>query len=72
MNNLNKPIIFLLMLCCSLVALAQTKITGTVLDGENEPLIGASVVIEGARTGVTTDADGRFTVTAKKGQTINV
>ena len=72
MNNLNKPIIFLLMLCCSLVALAQTKITGTVLDGDNEPLIGASVVIEGARTGVTTDADGHFTVTAKKGQTINV
>ena len=45
------------------VAFSQGTITGTVLDGElNEPLPGASVVVEGTSTGASTDFDGNFTL----------
>ncbi|MCD7932403.1 MAG: carboxypeptidase-like regulatory domain-containing protein [Tannerellaceae bacterium] len=36
------------------------KITGTVTDEWNEPIIGANVVIKGTLTGTVTDIDGRF------------
>lgn len=43
------------------VAFSQGTITGTVLDGElNEPLPGASVVVEGTQNGTSTDFDGNF------------
>ena len=45
------------------VAFSQGTITGTVLDGElNEPLPGASVVVNGTATGTSTDFDGNFTL----------
>lgn len=40
-----------------------TKVTGRVVDATGEPIVGASVVERGNKTnGVTTDADGRFTL----------
>ena len=51
---------------------AQT-VKGTVISGsDNEPLIGASVMVEGTRNGAVTDLDGNFTITAKNGQTLEV
>ena len=51
---------------------AQT-VKGTVISGsDNEPLIGASVMVQGARNGAVTDLDGNFTITAKNGQTLEV
>ena len=46
-------------------ALAQNRtITGTVTDDYGEPLIGASVVVEGdSSTGAITDLDGRYSIT---------
>ncbi len=41
---------------------SQTKITGIVVDETNQPLPGASVVVEGTSTGVSTDFDGNFTL----------
>lgn len=41
----------------------QITVTGTVLDESGEPLIGASVVIDGTANGVITDIDGNFTIT---------
>ena len=39
--------------------LAQTKVTGTVVSQEDgEPIIGASIIIQGQRSGTVTDADG--------------
>ena len=38
------------------------KITGTVVDREGEPLIGASVQVKGSTTGTITDADGKFSI----------
>ncbi len=42
---------------------AQTTITGKVLDGDNnDPLIGASVLVLGTTTGTVTDIDGNFSL----------
>lgn len=44
-------------------ASAQSQsITGTVVDNEQEPLIGATVTVSGTKTTVVTDFDGKFTI----------
>mgnify|MGYP004469671221 FL=1 len=51
---------------------AQT-VKGTVISGtDNEPLIGASVMVQGTKDGTVTDLDGNFTIAAKNGQTLEV
>ncbi len=52
-----------MVLSLSFPALAQ-KITvhGTVVDPSDEPLIGASVLVKGTTSGVSTDIDGNFTL----------
>lgn len=48
---------------------AQTQtITGTVLDDQNQPLPGVSVVVKNTDRGVTTDFDGNYTVEASMGE----
>ncbi len=44
---------------------AQIKVSGTVVDENDEPLIGVSVVEEGNTTGTVTDIDGNFYITVK-------
>ncbi|MGA9117598.1 MAG: TonB-dependent receptor [Bacteroidota bacterium] len=54
-----------LLLCLGGVAVAGTtgKITGTVRDAQTgEPIVGASIVIEGTRTGAATDVDGYYVI----------
>ena len=43
-------------------------VTGLVLDETGEPVIGASILIEGTTTGTITDLDGNFTIDATDGQ----
>ncbi len=57
----------LLLLLTSVCAMAQQKVSGTVLDKEtNEPIIGATVVVEGTTNGTITDFDGNFTLSVDK------
>lgn len=37
-------------------------VQGTVVDGDNEPLIGANVVVKGSTTGTITDINGKYTL----------
>ena len=54
-------------------ALAQnTEIKGTVVDEKGEPIIGASVRVEGQEGGVITDLDGNYVIKAPKGAKITV
>lgn len=54
-------------------ALAQnTDIKGTVVDQNGEPIIGASVRVEGQKGGVITDLDGNYVIKAPKGAKIMV
>lgn len=59
----------LLLMACLLIAavpaFAQTKtVTGTVTDMLGEPLIGASVLVQGTSNGVITDIDGKYSIQA--------
>lgn len=59
------PYLFLLMLFCSLTLWAQQgkTVKGVVLDGNGDPVIGASVVVKGSTAvGTITDLDGNFTL----------
>ena len=50
----------------------QSTVTGKVTDEKLNPLVGASVKISGTRIGVTTNADGNFSINASKGQTLEI
>lgn len=52
----------MLLLTVATVALAQTKVTGRVVDESGEPIIGASVIQKGTNNGSVTDLDGNFTI----------
>ena len=68
---MNKRIVVLLAFVFLLLegVLAQTKVSGTVVSQEDgEPVIGASVVVEGQKTGVITDFDGHFTIDVVSGK----
>ena len=43
-------------------AFAQNKVSGTVVDVQGEPVIGASVVIKGTSNGTVTDFDGKYVI----------
>ena len=49
---------------------AQTQIHGTVLDGamNNEPMIGATIMVDGTSTGTVTDIEGNFSLTVPQGK----
>ncbi len=47
-------------------------VTGSVLDENNEPVIGANVTPKGASKGVNTDAFGNFTLKVQPGTQLNV
>lgn len=51
---------------------SQRKITGKVLDENNEPLIGANVAILGTTKGAITDINGRFSVEVPEGGTLKI
>ena len=51
------------------LAFAQTKVNGTVVTQlDNEPVIGASVMVVGTSVGTVTDANGRFELTLPEGK----
>ena len=84
---MRKELLFSAMLCSSVLAgitlcpttamasvqQGQTiKVTGQVVDQDGEPLIGATIKIKGAQTGVITDYDGNFSIDAAANATLVV
>ncbi len=51
---------------------AATSVSGEVLDGNGDPLIGATVAVKGSTVAVACDLDGRFSIKAPKGATLVV
>ena len=43
----------------------SSKVNGIVKDSKGEPVVGASVLVKGTTTGVSTDIEGRFSINAK-------
>lgn len=54
-----------LSLCLPIMAMAQIKVSGTVIDDLGDPLIGASVFEKGTTNGTVTDMDGKYSLTTK-------
>jgi len=53
------------------ISFAQNKnVSGTVSDDNGLPLPGATVVIKGTSTGVSTDFDGNYSITASVGDVL--
>ena len=59
-------------LLASVAASAQEKtVTGTVTDALGDPLIGATVLVQGTSNGVITDIDGRYSIQATPENTLD-
>ena len=71
---MKKLLCFFLALTVCLGAMAKDiTVSGTVLGrSDGEPLIGASVTVEGVKDGVLTDIDGNFRINAPEGATIKI
>lgn len=54
------------------IALAQRTVRGTVTDENEEPLIGATVIVRGTSVGVTTNLDGQYSIEVPAGSEILV
>lgn len=64
---------FAAVVCVIFAGLAQNKmIHGTVTDAQGAPVAGAAVVVSGTGTGVTTNHDGRFALSAPANGTLDV
>lgn len=55
------------------MALAQRIVTGTVTgEDNNEPLVGASIILSGTIIGTTADVEGKFSISVPENTTKNV
>jgi TonB-linked SusC/RagA family outer membrane protein len=72
-KSLQKPLMALFLLCLfPLGAMAQSVVKGTVNDETGEPVIGATVKVQGSQTGAITDFNGNFTVEAASDATLTI
>ena len=63
----------LVMFFLAMPAMAQNQsVSGTVVDNNGEPIIGASVQVKGTANGVVTDLDGNFKMSVPAKQKITV
>ena len=71
--NSLKTLFLGLAMTCSLTALAQNKtVTGTVVDETGEPVIGATVRVDGTKLATVTDLDGNYTIEVPANQQITI
>lgn len=55
------------------MAMAQMQINGTVVSADDgQPVVGASVIVHGTKTGTATNVDGKFTLNVPKGAKLMV
>ncbi|WP_124979260.1 SusC/RagA family TonB-linked outer membrane protein [Nonlabens xiamenensis] len=65
MNDNIRPYFSLIcLLTASYFSLAQSVITGKVTDVDNQPVFGASVILQGTTSGTTTDLEGNYRLEA--------
>lgn len=60
----------LLLTLLTINAYAQKNVSGTVKDASGTPIPAASILVKGTKNGASTDANGRFSITANQGQVL--
>ncbi len=53
---------FAILMCCTLAVAQSQRVTGTVVDNEGEPVIGATAVVKGSNTAAVTNIDGQYSI----------
>lgn len=66
-RTLPRLLVLLLATLTFTVSFAQRRITGTITDDKQTPLVGATVSVKGTRVATTTDAIGKFTLSVPSG-----
>ena len=70
---MGKPFLLLILISClSLSAYAQGTVKGTVTDEIGEPVVGATVRVDGTDVGTITDLNGAFSVSASPQATLSI
>lgn len=62
----------MLMAVCAVMEAQDINVSGTVLDAQGEPIIGATVMQKGTSHGTVTDMDGKFSMNAAAGSSLEV
>ena len=63
-----KNLLTLLFILLAMPLIAQEMIVkGNVMSTDNETLVGATILVKSKKTGATTDFDGNYSISAKKG-----
>ena len=73
LRKIEKPLAALSFLCLlPLGASAQSIVKGVVTDPSGEPVIGATVKVNGSKAGAVTDLDGKFSIDAAPNATLTI
>jgi len=73
MKKVLKTFLMLLILIMSSSGIfAQITVTGRVIDTDQQPVIGANVVVKGTTVGTMTDIDGKYSINAPSSSSIIV
>ena len=72
MENLKRILLSLVLMVVSMATYAQQEVSGTVLDPDGEPIIGATVMVKGTNNGTVTDFDGNYTLKVAPGTPITI
>jgi TonB-dependent starch-binding outer membrane protein SusC len=70
MRQIRFLLLFAAILISSVANAQDITCSGTVVDNQNEPIIGATIMQKGASQGTVTDIDGHFKLTAPQGTTL--
>lgn len=64
-------ILYLFILSCLLLPFGMNgQIKGVVTESSGQPLAGVNIIIKGSTRGVTSDSDGKYSIEAKKGESL--
>ena len=58
-----RTILKILIMLVGVFSYAQTTVSGSITDQNNQPLSGATVIVVGTSSGVAADFDGNYTIT---------
>lgn len=69
-TKLNVILTLILVFVAQLAIAQQKKVSGTITDGNNVPLSGVNILVQGSTTGTLSDFDGNYTIQVKPGETL--